>query len=452
MVRGGNANYGIPTAGDSIYTITMDIPEGNIEYKYVIVRGDGWENIANNRTFAVPATGPVTIPAVYFNDVSQFSDFDIEVFFRVNMNVQILNGSFSAANDWVVVRGGCAELGSWGGAVARLTEETGNPGVYSAWIQINNVTPGNNIEYKFVYLIGGNPASETSRWEQLATNRVLTPSGQEPDLLPPPTGNGYHEIAPGEVYYSNVTPADVITRPLDVYVPFDMRPAYAKLTTPGEYIIDVQSGDTVRQITEVDLAGFFNNWPWGQFATSDLAFDGGANGDLVAGDTIWTAHHLFPAGSARAFEFKGGINGYDVEGGVGTNHVEQLSDAASSYRVPVLCFGGQGTLYTNWLNRCLSTGVWMEDPEVPSVFALSQNYPNPFNPSTTIRFSIPNTSNVRLEVFDVTGRRIAGQDLGLKNAGSYSLTFDGTPFSSGTYFYKISAGSNFAVRQMLLMK
>ncbi|MDK9700512.1 MAG: hypothetical protein OEM52_10250, partial [bacterium] len=193
----GNANYGVATGGDSIYSITMDIPTGNIEYKFAIVRptGDVWEGV-NNRQFAVPATGPVTIPAVYFNYQTVVANYDIEVFFRVNMNVQILSGNFIAANDWVVIRGGHAALGNWGGAVARLTEETGNPGIYSAWIQISSTAIAQAIEYKFVYLTGGNPSNETSHWETIANNRSITPSGSEPDVLPPPSGNGFHEVMP----------------------------------------------------------------------------------------------------------------------------------------------------------------------------------------------------------------------------------------------------------------
>ncbi|MDK9700892.1 MAG: T9SS type A sorting domain-containing protein, partial [bacterium] len=267
-------------------------------------------------------------------------------------------------------------------------------------------------------------------------------------------GSGFHEVMPNPetVYFSNITPQDIITRPVTVYVPFDMRSAYGKLNTPGEYIIDVQSGDTVRQFNTVNLAGFYNNWPWGSFPTSDNANDNGATGDLVANDSVWTANHLFPIGSPRTFVFKGGINGYDVEAGFGENHEVAINDATNTFRMPEVCFGSQGTLYANWQTRCRNSSVWMSDPDMPNSFAILQNYPNPFNPTTTIEFSIPNQAEVKFEVFDLTGRTVMTENHGLMNAGTYTLSFDGSALSSGTYFYKISAGSNFAVRQMLLMK
>ncbi len=88
----------------------------------------------------------------------------------------------------------------------------------------------------------------------------------------------------------------------------------------------------------------------------------------------------------------------------------------------------------------------------PSQYSLSQNYPNPFNPTTVIEFSIPNTSQVSLEVFDIKGERVSLLLNGELNAGKYQFSFDASQLSSGLYFYKIVSGKYSATKKMLLVK
>jgi len=80
--------------------------------------------------------------------------------------------------------------------------------------------------------------------------------------------------------------------------------------------------------------------------------------------------------------------------------------------------------------------------EAPTNFSLRQNFPNPFNPSTKIRFEIPKQSQVKLSVFDITGRLIEtlmDEPLG---TGNYELQWNGQRFSSGVYFYRLIVSSN----------
>lgn len=90
--------------------------------------------------------------------------------------------------------------------------------------------------------------------------------------------------------------------------------------------------------------------------------------------------------------------------------------------------------------------------EVPKGFSLNQNYPNPFNPVTYIEFSITMPSNVKLAVYDMTGREInvlVNQNL---NAGVYKADWDAAGYSSGVYFYRITAGNYTEVKKMMLVK
>jgi hypothetical protein len=77
----------------------------------------------------------------------------------------------------------------------------------------------------------------------------------------------------------------------------------------------------------------------------------------------------------------------------------------------------------------------------PETYSLSQNYPNPFNPSTTITFSIPERSTVRLSIFNTLGQKIYEIVNETKDAGSYEQSFNASQLSTGIYFYRIEATS-----------
>jgi hypothetical protein len=94
----------------------------------------------------------------------------------------------------------------------------------------------------------------------------------------------------------------------------------------------------------------------------------------------------------------------------------------------------------------------------PIVFTLAQNFPNPFNPTTEIRFDIPGVPargavvDVRLVVYDILGREVATLMNERKAPGSYAVKFNGKGFSSGVYFYRLSAGSRSETKKLLLLR
>ena len=94
---------------------------------------------------------------------------------------------------------------------------------------------------------------------------------------------------------------------------------------------------------------------------------------------------------------------------------------------------------------------------VPTEFALNGNYPNPFNPTTTIQFDVSESSSVRMEVFDMMGRRVATLVDATYSAGRYEVQWNATNdagerVASGIYIYRMQAGEFEAVSKMILMK
>jgi hypothetical protein len=92
------------------------------------------------------------------------------------------------------------------------------------------------------------------------------------------------------------------------------------------------------------------------------------------------------------------------------------------------------------------------DAGAPKQFALEQNYPNPFNPSTTIRYQLPVASEVKLEVYDVLGKKIATLVNERQSAGSYQVVWNASGLSSGTYFYRLQAGTFVETKKMIMVK
>jgi hypothetical protein len=90
--------------------------------------------------------------------------------------------------------------------------------------------------------------------------------------------------------------------------------------------------------------------------------------------------------------------------------------------------------------------------EMPTSFQLSQNFPNPFNPTTNIRFTLPEASNVQLKVFNALGEEVANLTSDLFEAGVHNIAFDASNLISGVYFYKLEANNFVQVRKMMLLK
>ncbi len=93
----------------------------------------------------------------------------------------------------------------------------------------------------------------------------------------------------------------------------------------------------------------------------------------------------------------------------------------------------------------------------PSDFSLSQNYPNPFNPTTNFQFTLPKSSHVKIEIFNIVGQKVAILVDGDMKPGIYAADWNGRDVngksvSSGIYFYRMQAGDFSDMKKMVLVK
>ncbi len=98
------------------------------------------------------------------------------------------------------------------------------------------------------------------------------------------------------------------------------------------------------------------------------------------------------------------------------------------------------------------TGIDESQQNLPVNFFLSQNYPNPFNPTTTIRYGLPKSVHVTVEIFNVLGQRVAILLNQRQKAGYHQILWDAGLQSSGIYICRIVAGGFVATKKMLLIK
>lgn len=118
--------------------------------------------------------------------------------------------------------------------------------------------------------------------------------------------------------------------------------------------------------------------------------------------------------------------------------------------------------FYDWMIRMtlenLNTGVETEYiTGLPDKIALAQNYPNPFNPRTSIKFQLPNSELVKLEIFSITGARVRTLVDSRFDAGYHSITWDGKSgdgrdAASGVYYYRLTAGQHRITKKMMLLK
>jgi len=187
---------------------------------------------------------------------------------------------------------------------------------------------------------------------------------------------------------------------------------------------------------------------------------------IINKDTVFGVGGLFqyPNNQYRCIIYKttnGGLNwGYQIPDT--SFNIIQLSQVfftdknnGWAFRFTTKCIhtltGGSDTTYYTAINN-------NQNQIVSTDFVLEQNYPNPFNPLTNIEFKLSKSCNVKLNIYDVTGKKISTLVNEYKHSGNYSITFNAQNLPSGIYFYTLELSGNSSnkilteTKRMMLIK
>lgn len=139
-----------------------------------------------------------------------------------------------------------------------------------------------------------------------------------------------------------------------------------------------------------------------------------------------------------------------------------FSNVTGSIKTPTLfslfpqkfiALSDSNTLYVASEDSVVSViGINQISTEIPNEFSLSQNYPNPFNPNTIINFQLTNSSDVKLIIYDLSGREVETLVNQRLSAGTFSAGWNGSKYASGVYFYKVITDDFVETKKMVLVK
>jgi hypothetical protein len=203
----------------------------------------------------------------------------------------------------------------------------------------------------------------------------------------------------------------------------------SEFVTAGSFITG--AWDTVYQRDTVTLAAAVNTW---------LEF---------------TLDHPFAYNPAQPLAIS-----MEQCGATGTVSGFSLTYSTATGSRRVYSVGGCPYVYsgvsTNIINCGVSltvvSGVTPITSKIPNEYKLEQNYPNPFNPVTKINFALPKAGFVSLRVYDMLGREVANLVNENRIAGSHTVDFDGSAFTSGAYFYRLESNGFADTKKMILIK
>ena len=415
---------------DTVYSVTVpDLNVGDTLFFKFIKGADGWENDPN-REYIVPAGGGTY--SAFFNNDSIFAGniTDVSVSFSANMEFEIVSGRFVPGQDTLSVRG---SFNGWSN-VDIFSQSVGDPNIY----ELTTIIPtseGETINFKYAYQ---GPRGTT--WEG-DPNKTYTFTADD-------ISSGFAFI---DRTFNDATLATLTNQSTTI-----------KFTVNTAGAISSITGQPFTSVDNVVVAGAVSplQWPVGGWPDSDsirviFLKDNGTDGDVTAGDGIWSRNVTFPQYTILRIQYKYGMNwglvsntgGNDNESSVGTDHFITLTPNMLN-----------GTVINQWSvmgdHDLVDVVVGVEELNslTPAQYELTQNYPNPFNPSTKIRFGIPEAGLVNIKVFDVLGQEVTTLVNEFRNAGYHEVDFSASKLNSGIYFYTITSGNFSATKKMMLLK
>lgn len=203
------------------------------------------------------------------------------------------------------------------------------------------------------------------------------------------------------------------------------------------------------------IGAWAGDWVAGDTLTAGAiaCYDNGKNGDKVAGDFIFSKIVTFADTlQAGGVIYKFGAQYPDAGTVSGSGPLDNSKASGQNFDFQLLPTDTMVVLYEVWPTVGTPVSVEKLSGQVPNEYTLEQNYPNPFNPSTTIRYSLPASSDVSLKIFNVLGMEVANLVNQKQTAGQYEATFDASNFASGIYFYTLETSGVSISKKMMLLK
>jgi parallel beta-helix repeat protein len=224
---------------------------------------------------------------------------------------------------------------------------------------------------------------------------------------------------------------------------------------------DLAGGVIVEDTSGISYIDFFNNILW-----ADSALD--LNYEIVSinivldvsycdiGDSLWTGDGNISQDPLFVDPENGDF--HLMSTACGDLYDSPCIDAGSPYYSDSLldCSWGLGTSASDMGayggGDTAYVAIWNVPPGLPERFMLLQNYPNPFNSSTTIEYGLPEPGRVRIDIYDLLGRRVEILVDKYMPAGRHQIVWDASAYSSGVYFYRIEAGDFVDTKRMVYLK
>ncbi len=242
------------------------------------------------------------------------------------------------------------------------------------------------------------------------------------------------------------------------------------ISNNNKYLKSTNSGNSwnIQTLPENNIQSiYFLNSNTGFINTVDKLFkttNGGMNWITVMYNQILWLSKLFFIDTLKGFALGNESTSYynffcTTNGGINWNPI-LLHYSGLHTGVPLcLHFANSLTGYVTGENgtifRTTNGGtIWVNNIEskIPDNFSLSQNYPNPFNPTTNIKYQIKSKGLVTFKIYDILGKEIATLVNEKQSPGTYEVSWDGSAYPSGVYFYKLIAGNFSETKKMLLIK
>ena len=228
----------------------------------------------------------------------------------------------------------------------------------------------------------------------------------------------------------------------------DFVPTYYPSTTSWQLATSILT-DT--NITNLDVSVISSSQTLS--STTNATIQGKITGDSLSNTLNDAIVYLKDGNTYYSFDISSDSGMYQISPtstGFYKVFVDRLGFTSDSIIVNVA--SGTGTYDIDFNLHQLYVGITTNTNIIPDGYELFQNYPNPFNPSTKIKFHIGKSSNVRLSVFDITGREVATLVNSKLNPGEFVYEFNASNLPSGVYFYSIITEDFRQTKKMVLLK